>query len=60
VHRATAARRVERARELLCDGTRAELAARIGLKGAELDSVMRLVRSNVDLSIARVLGRPKS
>lgn len=55
VHRATAARRLSRARHVLCEATRVELIARLGLRGRELDSVMRLVRSNVHLSIARVL-----
>ncbi len=55
VHRTTAARRLSRARQTLCEATRVELIARLGLRGKELDSVMRLVRSNVDLSIARLL-----
>jgi len=55
IHRATAARRIGRARERLCDITREELARQIGLDGQELESVMRLVRSNVDVSISRLL-----
>lgn len=55
MHRTTAARRLTRARHLLCEATRVELIARLGLRGPELDSLMRLVRSTVDLSIARVL-----
>lgn len=55
VHRSTAARQLTRAREALCELTRTELVARLGVRGRELDSLMRLVRSNVDLSIARLL-----
>lgn len=57
VHRATAARRITRAREELCELTRASLSAQLGLPDDELDSVMNLVRSNVDLSLVRLLRR---
>lgn len=56
-HRATAARRLARARESLCELTRERLADQLGLAGEELESVMNLVRSNVDVSIARLLRR---
>lgn len=56
-HRATAARRLARAREHLCELTRERLSAQLGLGGEELESVMQLVRSNVDVSIVRLLRR---
>lgn len=55
VHRATAARRVARARARLLDATRAWLMERLGLDRAELDSVMRLIESNVHVSVQRIL-----
>lgn len=55
-HRATAARRVQRARDALLDGIRALLAERLGLSGAELESVLRLVQSEIDVTLERVLA----
>jgi RNA polymerase sigma-70 factor (ECF subfamily) len=57
VHRATAARRITKAREQLVLETRASLVRRLKLDGQELDSVMNLVRSNLDLSLTRLLKR---
>jgi RNA polymerase sigma-70 factor (ECF subfamily) len=57
VHRATAARRAARARQLLIDATRAELARSLRVEPAELMSILHLVESNLDLSISRLLGR---
>ncbi len=56
VHRATAARRVGRARQQLVDGTRRELAASLRIDDAELNSILNLVEENLDLSISRLLG----
>jgi RNA polymerase sigma-70 factor (ECF subfamily) len=56
VHRATAARWIERIREDLLLGTRERLAARIQVGRAELDSIMRLIRSQLDVSIQRILA----
>jgi len=55
VHRATAARRVQRAREELIAGVRATLVAQLGVSEAEVDSVMRLVESQLDITMERVL-----
>lgn len=55
VHRATAARRVAKARESLLGRTRARLADRLSVPGPELDSIMRLINSRLDLSIERLL-----
>jgi len=56
VHRATAARRITRARDELMGRTRAELMLELKLSPAELDSVMRFVESQVHLTVERVLG----
>jgi len=55
VHHATAARWLVRAREMLLDATRARLAGDLGLTADEVDSVIRLVRSRVEVSIVRLL-----
>jgi RNA polymerase sigma-70 factor (ECF subfamily) len=55
IHRATAARRVVRAREALVGETRALLATRLQLASAELDEVIGLVMSRLDVSIPRLL-----
>lgn len=56
VHRATAARRITRARTELMMRTRAELSAELNLSAGELDSVMRFVESQVHVTVERVLG----
>jgi RNA polymerase sigma-70 factor (ECF subfamily) len=56
IHRATAARRVQRAREALLEGTRAKLMSQLDIGPGELDSVMKLIHSRLDVSIHRVLG----
>jgi len=56
VHRATAARWVAQAREALAIGTREKLSARFRLTRTELDSITRLCRSQVDVSLVRLLA----
>jgi RNA polymerase sigma-70 factor (ECF subfamily) len=56
IHRATAARRVQRAREALLLNTRAKLMSQLAIGEGELDSVMKLIHSRLDISIHRVLG----
>ncbi len=56
VHRATAARRAARARQLLIDATRAELSRALRVETGELTSILELVESNLDLSISRLFG----
>jgi RNA polymerase sigma-70 factor (ECF subfamily) len=56
VHRATAARRLEKARDAVHERTRAILASRLSLGRSELRSLMGFVRSRLDLSIQRVLS----
>ncbi|MBK7864915.1 MAG: transcriptional regulator [Archangiaceae bacterium] len=55
-HRTTAFRWLEAARHELARNIRRELQARLKLGGAELDSLMGVLRSRLDLSIRRVLA----
>jgi len=56
IHRATAARRVSKAREALLSKTRQSLMERLEIGREEFDSLMQLIRSRMDVSINRVLG----
>lgn len=56
VHAATAKRWLARARADLLASTRAELQSRLGVSTQELDGVMGLVASRLELSVRRVLG----
>jgi len=55
LHRATAARRVVKAREALLAATRTALAARLGLSPEQLESVLALIASRMDASVERLL-----
>ena len=55
VHRATAARRLARVRDALVADTRARLAARLRIADDEVESIIRLVQSELDVSIIRHL-----
>jgi RNA polymerase sigma-70 factor (ECF subfamily) len=57
VHRSTTARWIEAARKAVLDGTRKELLARLQLSRSELDSIMRLIASNLDVSLPAALRR---
>jgi RNA polymerase sigma-70 factor (ECF subfamily) len=56
VHRATAARWIQTARQQLLERTRARLMRTEGLTASEYESVTRLIRSQLDLSLQRRLG----
>ncbi|HEY5936434.1 MAG TPA: sigma-70 family RNA polymerase sigma factor [Kofleriaceae bacterium] len=59
IHRATAARRITRAREQLATVARALVAERLGLGEAELGEIFSLVASKLELTIKRMLeSRP--
>ena len=58
VHRATAARWVQAAREAVLAGTRRELVQRLRLDRSELASIMRLIESQLDVSLPRLLRPP--
>lgn len=60
VHRATAARWLAAVRERLVSDTQARLAAHLRLDRDEVESVIRLVRSQLDLSIVSLLGAESS
>jgi RNA polymerase sigma-70 factor (ECF subfamily) len=55
VNRATVARRLERCNHLLLQSTRRLLAARLGVGGAEIDSILRFARSRLEVSIRSAL-----
>ncbi|HEU0031743.1 MAG TPA: sigma-70 family RNA polymerase sigma factor [Kofleriaceae bacterium] len=55
IHRATVARRIARAKEQLVAETRRELAAKLKLEEHDLDEVLGLVMSRLDVSIAKLL-----
>lgn len=57
VHRATAARWVAAAREALFDDTRRRMIEALGLAPGEFDSLLRLLHSQIDVSIQRYLDQ---
>jgi RNA polymerase sigma-70 factor (ECF subfamily) len=57
VHRATAARWVEAARRAALEHTQAALGRRLRVGPDELESVMRLVRSQLDISLPALLRK---
>ncbi|MBA3453925.1 MAG: sigma-70 family RNA polymerase sigma factor [Deltaproteobacteria bacterium] len=58
VHRVTAFRWLEKAKEQLVRTTLETLRGRLKLPAAELDSVLRMIRSQIHLSLIRHLGGP--
>jgi RNA polymerase sigma-70 factor (ECF subfamily) len=58
VHRVTAFRWLEKAKELLARSTLEALRSRLKLPASELDSVLRMIRSQIHLSLVRHLGGP--
>ncbi len=56
VHRATAARWVSKAREQLSNKTRAHLRTRLSISEDQFESIVRLIESQMDLSMARLLA----
>jgi RNA polymerase sigma-70 factor (ECF subfamily) len=57
IHRATSARWIAAARADLVQRVRGHLRAALSLDDRELDSVIGLVRSRLDLSLSRLLRR---
>lgn len=55
VNRSTTFRWIDAAREALVDYARAQLRARIGVDAGEFESLVQLVRSQLDLSLSRLL-----
>lgn len=58
IHRVTAFRWLEKAKELLVRSTLETLRGRLKLPANELDSVLRMIRSQIHLSLVRHLGGP--
>jgi len=58
VHRVTAFRWLEKAKEQLVRSTLELLRGRLKLPANELESVLRMIRSQIHLSLVRVLGGP--
>ena len=58
IHRVTAFRWLEKAKELLARSTLELLRGRLKLPANELDSVLRMIRSQIHLSLVRHLGGP--
>jgi RNA polymerase sigma-70 factor (ECF subfamily) len=56
IHRATAARQIEKARDRVASGVRKLLARNTGVHGDELRELADLVSSQLDLSLSRVLA----
>ena len=55
VHRATATRWLTKIRDQLMSDTRRELGERVGVSSSELDGVMELIQSRLDVSVRRML-----
>lgn len=55
VHRATVARWIQTARDSLYDGTRERLQAGLNVSPAEFESLLGVVRSDLDVSVCRLL-----
>lgn len=55
IHRVTASRWIAEIRHALLQATRRRVRARLELDGASLDSAIRLIDSNLDLSLYRLL-----
>lgn len=58
VHRATAARWVAAAREELGDAVRQEVARRLSIQLDEVASIVRLVQTQIDVSLSRLFATP--
>jgi RNA polymerase sigma-70 factor (ECF subfamily) len=60
VHRATTARWIAAARKAVLDGTRRALTQRLRLRPAEFESILRLIDSQLDVSLPGLLRSPSS
>lgn len=58
VHRSTIARRIARIREDLLEGTRTTLKQKFKLSASEVNSLLRLVRSDFGMSLNEALNHP--
>lgn len=60
VHRATVARWISTTRDQLYDETHARLRQQLNLNATEFESIVRLVRSQLDVSVRRILQEGQS
>jgi len=60
VHHATVARWIAQARQRLVEATRTHLQDQLEISQRELDSIMGLIASRLDVSVVRVLGREET
>jgi RNA polymerase sigma-70 factor (ECF subfamily) len=60
VHRSTVARWIAAARQKVLDDARRRLRAELGLTAGEFDSLAGVVRSQLDLSVAKILQKTKT
>ncbi|HUJ57440.1 MAG TPA: hypothetical protein VLX92_03080, partial [Kofleriaceae bacterium] len=58
VHAGTISRRVAAARERLVDATRAEMVRELGIQPGEVSSILRLIHSEVAISLSTIDERP--
>jgi len=58
MHRSTAARLVIRARMLVLEATRARMMSELGVQPQDLDSIIRMIRSQIEISL-RALQRSR-
>jgi RNA polymerase sigma-70 factor (ECF subfamily) len=56
VHRVTVARWLAQARSQLTDETKRRLMKRLGAEASDIDSLLRLIQSQLDLSVRQILG----
>lgn len=57
MHRATAARSLERARAAVLEATRAQLGSVLQVRPSELDSILRLIRSRIEVTLRGLVRR---
>jgi RNA polymerase sigma-70 factor (ECF subfamily) len=60
IHRATAARNLQRARRAVLVATRTRLASRLDVRPSELDSILRLIRSRLHVTLRWLVRRRRS
>jgi RNA polymerase sigma-70 factor (ECF subfamily) len=60
VHRVTASRWLAQARRDVWRGTRDRLSAKLGASSRELESLLRVIRTDLDLSLTRLLASRKA
>ncbi len=59
VHRATAARNLERTRQAVLAATREQMMDRLRVRPSELDSILRLIRSKLEVTLRGLVRRRK-